>query len=178
MQGLLDAAHGEKSTSPSILDTESPKSLSEKLRTDIVDLGLRLGSDRAGLEAFYVVSDDDLKKLEPLSKSNFIKTLKSVYPQHSWQTWRFRALKARIPSTELRDPRVQKQFFDLAAQEMRLTKMEHWYLVTFAQISRLGGRPFLAVFNDSLSSALVSVYPEHQWDLQMFKKRKTKDLST
>ena len=47
--------------------------------------------------------------------------------------------------------------------------MDDWYNVTQDGVHRYGGKALLCnQYNDSLSAALLSVYPEHHWMLWRF----------
>lgn len=49
--------------------------------------------------------------------------------------------------------------------------MDDWYHVTVEDIVKNGGGGLLTCYNNSPSSALQSIYPEHNWELERRERR-------
>jgi hypothetical protein len=84
----------------------------------------------------------------------------SVFPEHSWQFWRFQ----KVPKGMWEDPKRQREFLEFAATELGIKTMEDWYNVTSAQLQHLGGAALiLHIYKVSVVDLVTSVYPEHRW---------------
>ena len=55
--------------------------------------------------------------------------------------------------------------------KLQYSSMDDWYNLTVEDIVKNGGGGLLGLYNSSPSSALQSVYTEHSWDLERFKKK-------
>jgi hypothetical protein len=90
-----------------------------------------------------------------------IKVVKYAYPTHGWLEWRFRATTNHFWTA----PKNRRDFFDHLRAEYGLDTFEKCYNITEAMIFAQGGESLLRkVFDGSIQSALVSVYPEHNWE--------------
>src|SRR4051812_35148548 len=65
----------------------------------------------------------------------------------------------------------RREFFDWLGEQLGHKKMDDWYRVTQADIHKFGGKSVLKYYNSSPSKALISLYPEHQWQLGQFKSK-------
>src|SRR5690349_9098930 len=69
----------------------------------------------------------------------------------------------------------QKKLFDKLMEQLGYKSMDDWYNVTVREIYKYGGRALVSTtFNGSPSKALVSIYPEHNWELDKFKNKPRK----
>src|SRR5689334_156417 len=65
-----------------------------------------------------------------------------------------------------------KNFFDQLGSQLGYKSMEDWYNVTGKDIrSKNGGRGLLQYYKSSPSLALQTIYPQHKWILERFKKK-------
>jgi hypothetical protein len=65
----------------------------------------------------------------------------------------------------------RRLFFDELANTIGLKEFEDWYVLTRDDISKNGGGGLLqSVYQNSLSTALRSIYPQHEWLPWKFKK--------
>eukprot|EP01114_Cavostelium_apophysatum_P005470 TRINITY_DN1649_c1_g4_i2.p1 TRINITY_DN1649_c1_g4~~TRINITY_DN1649_c1_g4_i2.p1 ORF type:complete len:470 (+),score=99.43 TRINITY_DN1649_c1_g4_i2:214-1623(+) len=104
---------------------------------------------------------DILKRYGSLHQS-----LKFLYPEYDWRFWKF----AIHNSSEFwRQTKNQRLFLDDAFVELKLKSWEQWYDVKRRDITLLGGKPLLLLHKNSLPRTLLSVYPEHKWQLWRFK---------
>ena len=61
---------------------------------------------------------------------------------------------------------------------MNYKSMDDWYNVTTERIHKNGGGGLLSTYyNNSPSSALQNIYPQHNWELEKFKKKFSKMFS-
>lgn len=120
---------------------------------------------------WYKVSFKDIVSLggAPLRriyKNSMYNTLVSVYPNQDWPIWKFN----RVPSGQWDDLNQQRQFMDMVAQKLGLKSMDDWYYVKQSQIKQLGGASLLQhYYHNSLSAALMQIYPNHKWNIELFK---------
>lgn len=56
------------------------------------------------------------------------------------------------------------------ANRLKIKKMGDWYQVTYKDIASKGGRTLLNRYKGSPSAMLQSLYPEHEWNLSMFRR--------
>ena len=56
-----------------------------------------------------------------------------------------------------------RDFFDWLARKMDHKNMEDWYSVTEEEIHRNGATKILKIYDNSLPTALSTVYSEHVW---------------
>eukprot|EP01118_Nematostelium_gracile_P008012 TRINITY_DN262_c0_g2_i2.p1 TRINITY_DN262_c0_g2~~TRINITY_DN262_c0_g2_i2.p1 ORF type:complete len:151 (-),score=29.45 TRINITY_DN262_c0_g2_i2:56-508(-) len=68
------------------------------------------------------------------------------------------------------DKKIQKDLLEYIASELKMKTMEDWYHITALQMREKGGRALLKLFQDSPSKLIVSVFPEHKWNLLHFHK--------
>jgi uncharacterized membrane protein YcaP (DUF421 family) len=69
-----------------------------------------------------------------------------------------------------------KIYFDWLHGHLGLKSMDDWYSVKIADIEANGGS-LLSKYNDSLSSALAGIYPEHLWNFRTNSKGQWSNLS-
>jgi len=68
------------------------------------------------------------------------------------------------------DPKNQRDFLDNIAKQLKIAKWEDWYQVGIKDIEDNGGRVLLKRYNDSIIAALLANYPEHPWQIWLFRK--------
>lgn len=61
--------------------------------------------------------------------------------------------------------KLRRKFCDWLGVALGHTSMEDWYRVTKEDIVNNGGGGLISVYQASPSKALLSIYPEHNWDL-------------
>eukprot|EP01114_Cavostelium_apophysatum_P019887 TRINITY_DN6524_c0_g1_i1.p1 TRINITY_DN6524_c0_g1~~TRINITY_DN6524_c0_g1_i1.p1 ORF type:complete len:431 (+),score=67.85 TRINITY_DN6524_c0_g1_i1:54-1346(+) len=97
--------------------------------------------------------------------NSLIKALETVYPEHSWKTYKF----DKVPSGYWKDLSHQRTFLeDVVASKFGIQKPDDWYRVTNQQIIDCGGSGFLAESGHSLANALSRVYPHQNWQQWRF----------
>src|SRR4051812_40710496 len=67
-----------------------------------------------------------------------------------------------------------QDFLDTLHTQLGYKCMDDWYKVTKQDILKNGGGGFLHYYQSSPSSALLNVYPEHNWELERFKNKPSK----
>ena len=117
--------------------------------------------------------------------------LQSVYPQHKWQLENF-TYKPSILWTQKKPQLLffehlqqdfkqapngywksldnQKEFFNWIGENISIKKLSDWYSVNFEDVQKFGTQGLLRkYYSNSLSKALMNIYPDHKWLCWMFK---------
>jgi hypothetical protein len=68
-------------------------------------------------------------------KSNMYLALKTVYPDHEWDSVRFH----RVERNRWASKATQKAFFDSVEKNIGMQSKEEWYTMTRTKIRELGG---------------------------------------
>jgi hypothetical protein len=93
--------------------------------------------------------------------------LAEVYPEKEWQIWRFQEL----PKDYWNDKSVHRKYFESVSKDLNLKSLEGWYHVSKSDVSRYGsGGPMPLFYGNSLSVALMELFPEHKWVIWRFSK--------
>jgi hypothetical protein len=130
-------------------------------------------ADRLGIETqddWYSVTAEQVKStgahalINEYYAGSLLRTLRHVFPEFEWDP----LLLQFVPHNYWKDKGNQRQFMDWIADSQGVTSQEDWYQLTGDLIQSLGGCRMLNLYNNSLYSALVSVYPEWQWHPWMF----------
>jgi hypothetical protein len=151
----------------------------------------KLGISR--MEDWYGVSSTKIDQLGGMSESNFllpprnlfhsitiffysgagllqshddslVSALRTAFPQHAWVPWQF----SHAPRKFWRDSNNQRAYFLWAAHELSIDHPHGWYKVSSRQLLKLFGGDLLRLYGGSLQDALLSVFPEHQFDRNRF----------
>lgn len=84
--------------------------------------------------------------------SSPFQALQNVYPQFNWNPCRFHV-------------KTRRSRFDWIGEQLGIEKQEDWYSASLQEVKELGAELLLRTeFEDSLFSALQSIYPEYQWN--------------
>lgn len=153
------------------------------------------------MDDWYNVTTEDIRKNGGIRllngyNSSPSKALISIFPQHDWKLEKFEnkplQLKVshnaqrkeflssiptrlqKIPRGFWKDKENHKKFFDWLQNELGYKRMDDWYNVTKEDICKNVGASVLNKYNDSPSKALMSIYPEHNWELEKFKNKPRK----
>jgi len=140
----------------------------QKNQLDFLDwMGIQ--RDHTTLEGWYNVTVEDIRKngaIKLLSNYNGSpsKALEALYPQHKWMSWRFK----QFVGNEKKQSR--KDFFAWLGQQLGLNNLEDWYNITVNDILlQHGGSTILGWFGWSPSTALSTVFPDHNWQIWRFR---------
>src|SRR6185437_7791159 len=87
------------------------------------------------------------------------KLLQSVYPNHTWEIYKFHT----VPIGYWNDIDNRKEFMDWLFNQLQYKSMDDWYNVTAKDICKFGGNTLLTRHDDSPFKLLQSVYPNHTW---------------
>jgi hypothetical protein len=102
-------------------------------------------------------------------ESSPAKLLKTVFPHHEWQDWKFTTL----PRGWWADLSNQRVFMDWVAQNIfkfdPRDSWSSWYDVSARQISSAGGSRLITIHGGSPVQLLRTIYPEHPWRTWRFK---------
>mmetsp|Transcript_9533 Transcript_9533/g.13130 ORF Transcript_9533/g.13130 Transcript_9533/m.13130 type:complete len:363 (+) Transcript_9533:2-1090(+) len=97
-----------------------------------------------------------------------LEALKAAYPEHTWIPWKFE----NAPQNFWKSKDNQRQFFDWLGKQLGVKDLEDWYsLLTVDSVMLNGGTGFVNQYS-SVAEALMSCYPERQWDIWKFEKCK------
>jgi len=92
--------------------------------------------------------------------------LQTVYPNHKWELEKFK----HRPQRFWKEQENHQKFFNWLQVELDYTTMDDWYNVTRKAIVMYGGEGLLSnYYNNSPSTALMTIYPEHKWDRDRFR---------
>jgi hypothetical protein len=145
------------------------------------EIGQRLGV--ASPKDWYSISREQVAEHGGLSlllrhSNSFYETLSAVYPEHTFEGWRFKT----VPRGYWTTPPNRRSFLEEAMTLLRLPSMESWYHVQQSQITEIGGASpemqhyslspnirisgagLLAHFKGKPSLAIMDSFPEHDWE--------------
>jgi len=87
------------------------------------------------------------------------KALSTIYPTHSWIPWKFNKVPRSFWDTNMR-----KRFFQWLGVQLGYNDMDNWYNISSDDIYKHGGGGFpMTFYNNSPTTALQELYPEHEW---------------
>lgn len=119
---------------------------------------------------WYNLTKEDIDKfggrglLNEYFNSSPSQALQEIYPEHKWELWRF----GHTPKGCWKKYDNQRQFFMWLGIQLGYKQLDDWYKLTKEDISRYGGVGLLEHLNGSNASALVTLFPEHDWMLWKF----------
>jgi hypothetical protein len=126
-----------------------------------------------GMEEWYNVPSQDVAAAGGVSLLNayyegkLSHALISVYPTHKWKPWRF----VQVPKNCWSDLVNQREFMDSLAKDLQLSSLLDWYYqpakLTEAEEPGLWSL-LISQYDGSLSLALSTIYPDHNWDQHKF----------
>ena len=88
-----------------------------------------------------------------------LKMVLSIYPEHSWTIWKFKA----IDPSFWKEKCNLEQYLDWLGRELEIGDMSGWYKIKKEQVLKLGGSEFLSKYRGSLRRGLEDIYPHHSW---------------
>lgn len=144
----------------------------ENLRTRVHELGAELAAEIT-LENFYAVSPELLLKYGYVRPKQLYTELLASYPDHKWTIWEFKNVRIRLLPAMVGDLQTHVDFFEHAGRKLGVTQLSDWYNIEGKELYPLGGRKILRLYSDSLSLALLKIFPTHAWDPNQFRKRKS-----
>ena len=98
--------------------------------------------------------------------SSVAAVLKAVYPEHNWDPSKFKK-KAQSFWTF---PENQLAFMETLRAQLGLKAgLEGWYDVTLKEMIEHGAGPLLTHLGHSPMNVLLTLYPDHKWELWKFK---------
>lgn len=146
----------------------------EAQRKYLLELGEKLGIKPDNLEAWYNVTNMDLRRLGGrhllgLHNESMSSLLSALFPEHKWDTAAF----SKKPQSYWSDIKVQREFILDLGRKLGIEEgdYEAWYKVPLKYIKENGGNSFMRQHKDSKSKLLLAIFPEHKWDLTRFPNR-------
>jgi len=89
----------------------------------------------------------------------------TIISQHidgeEWKPWLF----DKAPNAFWQDPENQKWYMDWLAEELGITELDGWYIYDRDVLNRSKGGGLLGLYSTSLARILVTLYPNHDWDI-------------
>lgn len=126
------------------------------------------------MNGWYNVTYDDFvrhggARLLQLNDYSIAQILTSVYTEHDWDHGNFSS-KSRSYWHSLGN---QRMFMNKLAENLGFGKdeWEFWYGVDTETIREHGGAGLLSFYGNSLSAALLRIYPHYNWELSKFSKK-------
>jgi hypothetical protein len=145
---------------------EVPKETEEQ-RAVFDRLGKNLGiQDLNGWYSYTkgdIIHDREAKYLLAKHGDSLRSAIKAAYPDHSWLDWRF----AEVARNFWNQPENQKMYLEwLGKNQLGIQTLNDWYNIQLpAESTPPELRSLLVMYhNNSLASALMSVYPQHDWE--------------
>ena len=89
----------------------------------------------------------------------------AVISQHiegeEWKPWLF----DKAPNGFWQDLENQKWYMDWLSGELGITELDGWYIYDRDVLNRKKGGGLLGLYSTSLARILVTLYPDHDWDI-------------
>ena len=131
------------------------------------------------MEDWYKIKPEDIKKigggslLSSCFNNSLPVALQSTFPEHKWLLWQF---KQRITPYFWNNQQNQIDFIQWLSKQLHVRELKDWYRISLEQIQRI--TPIGAFQSAGGFSMLSVVYPDHPWDMILFKERKAPFKST
>jgi hypothetical protein len=144
-----------------VSETASTAQSAESQRQFWSQIGNEMGVKN--LQDWYSISSGKLPLrarsfLRAQYKSSFSAALKSAYPTHQWDIWKF----LEVPRGYWDSTENRRSFTDAIGKRLGVNKMEDWYRITKLQWVSHGGKK-LSRHYAALPKALMDLYPNHSW---------------
>lgn len=94
-----------------------------------------------------------------LYNGSVLQMLRVLYPEFSWQPWRFN----HVPQGYWEERKHQRQALDQLATELNVGHWENWYTMTSQHITTHGGGGLLTCYGRSPAQMVQTLYPEYPW---------------
>eukprot|EP01027_Heterolobosea_sp_BB2_P000282 GEZU01000413.1.p1 GENE.GEZU01000413.1~~GEZU01000413.1.p1 ORF type:complete len:468 (+),score=89.89 GEZU01000413.1:405-1808(+) len=126
------------------------------------------------LDGWYSVTTTQLQErggsgLLSFFGGSLLRLLRTVYPEHKWQAWKF----ARIGVDASEDEITLHEYIVEMSKELEIKDLDDWYRVSRKQIRKFRGYGFITR-NGGLFTVLKKLYPDHPWDANKFFARQKK----
>eukprot|EP01027_Heterolobosea_sp_BB2_P003839 GEZU01005788.1.p1 GENE.GEZU01005788.1~~GEZU01005788.1.p1 ORF type:complete len:287 (-),score=64.29 GEZU01005788.1:22-882(-) len=94
------------------------------------------------------------------------RALAAVYPEFPWSPYRF----SKVPSGLWKNPLNHHDYFvNVLAPALDIKHLDDWYSVQLEDIPEKGASMINNHYGGSLTRALMSIYPYHNWKIWKFK---------
>jgi len=133
-------------------------------------VGAALGIKSDDLDGYYLLKAKDLlsrggSALLNRYRYNMFHLLRAVFPEVTWDPWRFRRVSKTLPD----DPTVIHDAVKKVERILKIETAEEWYRVS---MERLRGIPEGKAFSRiGLFEALRHIYPNFEWDERLLLSR-------
>lgn len=121
------------------------------------------------MEDWYHIRKSDLISSNGIGmlkyyKGSISKMLKDNFKDHKWMIWRFSSVNAGF----WREKENQLDYLQWFSDQRNMKRKEDWYNITTRDLLVNGGDGILVQYNNSISSMLTEVFPDHKWQIWRF----------
>jgi len=118
------------------------------------------------MDDWYKVTREDIDKngggglLSNIHNSSPSLVLKSVYPEHNWELWRFKRVPKGYLERMAKDHNEIKRMMEWLSGQLSIKCLDDRYRISLGQACE-----FVAIGSaKELATMLQTAYPQHQWD--------------
>jgi hypothetical protein len=143
----------------------------ETQRLFLEELSLKLGIQVGNYAAWYKITNNDVSDkggavLLEYHKGSVSQMVATLYPEHHWELSKF----SRRPKKFWHSLENQKAYVIELGKKFNITpdNLQGWYRLSNKDIISNGGGSILEFHSFSKYKLLRTVFPDHDWDLNMF----------
>jgi hypothetical protein len=100
-----------------------------------------------------------LARLIRNNDDSIAETVQAVFPEHSWEPWKFQP----VPKSCFATVQGRRRFLENISKEIGVQKMDDWHGVSSKMIGDKGGQSLLVKFRGNLFDLLTDAFPEHKF---------------
>ena len=94
-----------------------------------------------------------------------------MFPEHTWYEWKFK----QVPDGFWNDKNNQKKYTEWLGKKKGYEKLDDWYQISYKNIYDNHGSGLLKnYYNGSPKQFIISMFPEHNWNICKFAKHYSK----
>jgi hypothetical protein len=100
---------------------------------------------------------------------SIIAVVRAIFPEHEWDVTKFN----KKPHNYWTETKNQREFLSDIGVKLGITagQYERWYGVSNRDIIKEGGASLLKSHDDSISSLVMAVFPEFEWEIENFDRK-------
>eukprot|EP01114_Cavostelium_apophysatum_P020381 TRINITY_DN6811_c0_g1_i1.p1 TRINITY_DN6811_c0_g1~~TRINITY_DN6811_c0_g1_i1.p1 ORF type:complete len:459 (+),score=101.36 TRINITY_DN6811_c0_g1_i1:103-1479(+) len=127
------------------------------------ELGVKTLDDWYSVKRERIENREGVQSLLSYYGRSLQKAIAASYPDHPWKTYRF----SRVPTDFWKDPNNHRAFVEDLGKSLGFTTFEDWYKVKEEDFLQHHGSGLLR-HHGHFSKAVISVFPEHEWNIYNF----------
>lgn len=93
------------------------------------------------------------------------KLIASLLPDYPWDARKFKTYR---PDNYWQKESSKRDFLDSLSKKLKFSSWTDWYKISAEDLYAHGGRSLLKMYSGSPSKLVMSVYPQHSWNLFRF----------